>query len=366
MRSITNKGLIISYITIVVFPLFLIVIYLIFFAQQRFVSQSTLLVKQVGEVSDVSTSNGLSTLLGVSNTSNEDAHILTAYINSRNMVESLDRKLNLRQAFTVKNDLIFGLNSEASIEDMVKYFNQRVQVNLDEKTMMMTIASQGFSSEFALRLNQEILKNSEIFINNLSQQIAEEQLKFADKQLKEAKQQLDQSRDILLNYQNKNQMYDPQAQAQVVASVVASLESNLAQLRTEERTLLSYLNENAPQVVAVASQIESLQKQIIEEKAKLTSPNTYKLNKSVADFEALKANVDFSTDLYKLSLASLEKARLEASRKMKKLVVVSTPELAQDAVYPRTFYLISTYFLVLNILFGIAMLIYSIIREHKE
>ena len=353
MRSITNKGLVISYIMIVMLPLLLIIAYLVFFAQERFVSQSTLLVKQVGEVSGTSASTGLSTLLGVSNTNSEDAHILTAYITSRNMVEILDKKLNLRKAFMMQTDPIFGLSSDASVEDLVKYFNSRVNVDLDEKTMMLTIASQGFSSEFALRLNQEILKNSEAFINDLSQQIAEEQLKFAEKQLNEAKEQLDASRDTLLDYQNKNQMFDPQAQAQAVATVVASLESNLAQLRTEERTSLSYLNETA-------------QKQIADENAKLTSPNTSKLNKSVADFEALKANVEFSTDLYKISLASLEKARLDASRKLKKLVVISTPELAQDALYPRILYLIATYFLVLNILFGITMLIYSIIREHKE
>ncbi|OJU61288.1 MAG: capsule biosynthesis protein, partial [Acinetobacter sp. 39-4] len=353
MRPITNKGLVTSYIVIVMLPLLFIIAYLVFFAQQRFVSQSTLLVKKVGEVSNVEASGGLSTLLGVSNTNSEDAHILTAYITSRNMVESLDKKLNLRNAFIAQKDPVFGLSSKASIEDLVSYFNQRVKVDLDEKTMMMTISSQGFSSKFALLLNQEILKNSESFINDLSQQIAEEQLKFAEKQLHDAKQQLDQSRDTLLEYQNKNQMYDPQAQAQAIATIVASLESNLAQLRTEERTSLSYLNETAPQVVAIRSQIESVQKQIADEKAKLTSPNTSKLNKSVADFEALKANVDFATDLYKLSLASLEKARLEASRKLKKLVVVSTPELAQDAVYPRKLYLIATYFLILNILFGI-------------
>ncbi|WHP04467.1 MULTISPECIES: capsule biosynthesis protein [Acinetobacter] len=366
MRSITNKGLAISYIVIVILPLLLIIGYLCFFAQERFVSQSTLLVKQVGEVSDVSASSGLSTLLGVSNTSSEDAHILTAYINSRNMVEQLDKKLSLRKAFIAHNDPVFGLNSDASVEDLVKYFNQRVKVDLDEKTMMMTISSQGFTPNFALLLNQEILKSSETFINGLSQQIAEEQLKFAENQLNDSKKQLADARDTLLEYQNNNQMYDPQAQAQAIATLVAGLESNLAQLRTEERTLLSYLNPEAPQVVAIRSQIESVQKQVNDEKAKLTSPNTSKLNKSVADFEALKANVEFSTDLYKLSLASLEKARLEASRKLKKLVVISTPELAQDALYPRTLYLIATYFLVLNILFGIAMLIYSIIREHKE
>ena len=74
----------------------------------------------------------------------------------------------------------------------------------------------------------------------------------------------------------------------------------------------------------------------------------------------------FATDLYKLSLASLEKARLDASRKLKKLIVISTPRLAEDALYPRKLYLIITSLIVLNILFGIGTLIRSIVREHKE
>ena len=86
----------------------------------------------------------------------------------------------------------------------------------------------------------------------------------------------------------------------------------------------------------------------------------------MADFEELKAQVHFATDLYKLSLTSLEKARLEASRKLKKLVVISTPRLAQDALYPRKIYLSITSFILLNILFGIGVLIHSIVREHRE
>lgn len=366
MRSITNKRLAISYIGVVIVPILLIIFYLFFFAKERYLSQSTLLVKQVGDVSNVDAMNGLSALFGVSNTSGEDAHILSSYITSRNMVEALDKKLNLRKAFVVKGDPLFSLNSDASIEDLVDYYNHRVKVELDEKTMMMSVSSQGFTPDFALLLNQEILKNSEVFINSLSQEIAKEQLTFAENQLTDSKKQLEQARDTLLDYQNRNQMFDPQAQAQAVATLVAGLEANLAQLRTEERTLLSYLNPEAPQVVAIRSQIEALQKQINDEKAKLTSPSTAKLNRSVADFEALKAKVEFSTDVYKLSLASLEKARLEASRKLKKLVVISTPERAQDALYPRTLYLIATYFIVLNILFGVFILIHSIIREHKE
>lgn len=365
MQSKINKQVALAYGGFVLLPLIITVLYLGFFAKDRYLSEATILVKQVGETTTTDTP-GLTALLGVANTSAEDANILKTYITSRDMVEKLDQKLNLRKAFNVQGDPFFSLNQDATVEELVEYFNSRVTVTLDEKTMMLYVTSQGFTPQFSLLLNQEILRQSENFINDISKNIAKEQLAFSEKQLVEASAHLKKSRDAVIQYQNQNKIFDPQAQAQAVSTIVAGLQGNLAQLRTEERTLLSYLNPEAPQVVAIRSQIASVQKQIDDENAKLTSPNISKLNKSIADFEELKAEVEFSTDLYKLALGSLEKARLEAARKLKKLVVISTPRLAQDALYPRTVYLSVSAFILLNILFGIGLLIYSIVREHRE
>ncbi|WP_269913354.1 capsule biosynthesis protein [Acinetobacter sp. HY1485] len=365
MQSTINKRMVGAYGAFVIVPLLIIILYLCFFASDRYESSSVVLVKQVGTSSAVDGS-GLSALLGVSNTSNEDTNILKEYITSRDMVEKLDKTLNLKQAFHQSNDPFFSLSQDVPIEDLVEYFKKRVDIRLDEKTMMLQVATEGFSPEFSLKLNQAILNQSDTFINYISQSIATEQLTFAEKQLKDANLKLGQAREKMIAYQNKNQMFDPETQAKAVATLVAGLQSNLAQLRTEERTLLSYLNPDAPQVVAIRSQIQSVQKQIDDENAKLTSPNHQKLNRNIADFEELKAEVVFATDLYKISLGSLEKARLEASRKLKKLVVISTPRLAQDALYPRKVYLSCTAFIILNILFGIGLLTYSIIREHRE
>ena len=360
-----SKNFLLAYSCFVLAPLLIVLMYLCVFAQDRYASSSTLLVKQVGEAA-VTDSSGLGALLGSSNTNSEDANILKTYISSRDMVEKLDREINLRKAFQVKKDPLFALDEDAPIEDVVKYFNRVVSVNLDEKTMMLEVNAQGFTPEYSLKLNNSILKNSEDFINDISQNIAQEQQNFAEQQLQESTDQLKQARDNLLKYQNENDIFDPALQAQAVATLVANLQNNLAQLKTEERTLLSYLNPVAPQVIAVQSQIESVEQQIENENAKLTSPSNTKLNQNVSEFEELKAQVGFATDLYKLSLASLEKSRLEASRKLKKLVVISNPRLAEDALYPRKIYLIITSFIVLNILFGIGALIRSIVREHKE
>jgi capsular polysaccharide transport system permease protein len=365
MFNKSNKSLFISYSIVVLLPLLVLVVYLALFAKDRFESSSVMLVKQVAET-QVSDSSGLGALLGVANTSREDAQILKEYVISRDMVEKLDQALNLRMAFHAQKDPMFALESDASIEDLVKYFNKAVKIELDEQTMMLHVSSQGFTPDFALKLNREILKLSDQFINDISRNIAQEQQVFAEKQYQEATQQLDDARQAVLQYQNENEIFDPALQAQAIATLVSGLQGNLAQLKTEERTLLSYLTPEAPQVVALKSQIASVEQQIEAERNKLTSPNNSKLNQNVADFDALKAQVEFATDLYKISLASLEKSRLEASRKLKKLVVVSAPRLAQDALYPRKIYISITSFILLNIVFGIGLLIHSIVREHRE
>ena len=365
MRVKKNQRLWIAYICCVILPVLIIIFYLSFFAKDRYESSSTILVKQVADTK-VTDSSGLGSLLGVSNTSREDSQILKEYIASRDMIERLDKSLDLRKEFSSVSDPVFALPKDASIEELVEYFHKMIKVELNEQTMMLNVRAQAFSPEFSLKLNNELLKQSDIFINEISQTIAEEQQVFAEKQYKEATTQLDQARQAVLSYQNENEIFDPELQAQAVATLISGLQSNLAQLKTEERTLLSYLTPEASQVVALRSQIESVQKQIDNESAKLTSPSNLKLNKNVADFDVLKAQVGFATDLYKISLVSLEKARLEASRKLKKLVVISTPRLAEDALYPRKMYISITSFILLNIVFGIGLLIHSIIREHRE
>ena len=367
MHSLKNKRTFLIYGLVVLLPLIIVAIYLYAAAQDRYISSSTIVVKQVGQVG-IEQSTGLGALLGVNNTSGEDAQFLKAYMHSPDMVYALDKKINLSQAFTGNgSDPLFQLSKDASKEELVKYFNHRVQVALDEKTMMMRVTTEGFSPEFALLFNKTILSESERFINEVSQRVAKDQLNFAQKQFDEATKQLSLARENLIGYQNRNQMFDPQTQAIAVAQLIAGLEANLAQLRTEERALLSYLNPDAPQVVALRGQIAALQQQIKDEKSKLTSPTTSnKLNQRAADFEVLKAQVEFSTDLYKISLASFEKARLEAVRKLKNLVVITSPQLAQDAYYPRRGYILLSAFLMLTILFGIGQLIASVIREHQE
>jgi capsular polysaccharide transport system permease protein len=76
--------------------------------------------------------------------------------------------------------------------------------------------------------------------------------------------------------------------------------------------------------------------------------------------------VDFGTDLYKLSLTSLETTRLEAFRKMKSLVVISSAQPAQEAVYPRRYYIVFSALLICGLFYGLIRLMLSVIRDHRD
>ncbi len=248
------------------------------------------------------------------------------------MVKKLDKKLNLHNAYYLEgSDFIYELPKDATQEELLEYFKERVQI-----------------------------------INNISKNIATDQLQYAHNQLKKSEKRLHEAKNKLLNYQDENQLIDPQVKAQMVSQLVSNLQIQLTTLKTEERQLISYLNDTAPQIIAIRSQIKAIEAQIEEENAKLTSPNTTKLNTQMVQFESIKSEVDFASDLYKMSLSSLEKARLEAFRKMKNMVVISSPYKAEEPLYPRKQYIIWTSLVFLLIFYGFVRLVMAVVKDHAS
>lgn len=367
--SIKQKNKLIGigvFLGLVVVPWIIIILYVCVFAHPRYVSTSDVVVKQVGQA-EMSASTGLTALLGVNNTSREDANYLIEYIKSNDMVKKLDGKFKFKEKFYLDgSDPIYELPKEATQEELLEYFKQRVRIGLNADTYVLTVTTEGFDPDFAVSLNRAIVQESEQFVNRISQQVAKDQLSYAEKQLADAQKRLNASKETLLNYQDDNAVFDPQANAQMVSQLIGNLQGQLSSLRTEERQLLSYLNSDAPQLISLRSQISAVEKQIKEEKEKLTSSNSTKLNRQAVQFETIKADVEFATELYKISLSSLEKSRLEAFRKMKNLIVISAPYKAEEARYPRKQYVIWTSLIFLLIFYGFIRLIMAVVKDHAN
>jgi len=343
---------------------FLIVFYYGVVASPRYVSESQFVVKQ-------SSSNelpmaGLAALGSVS-PSMRDALILKAFIESRAMALELDKSMSLKAHYQRDEwDSFSRLSADASTEDYIKYYLAHVKVQHDELSDILKVEVQAFEPEFAQKVSESLLNISERFINGLGSKMVTEQIGYAEKEVERAYKALKSNQENLVDFQDKNQLYSPEQQGNSLMAAIQGLEAEITTQKAELKSLVAFMRNAAPEVRAKKIRIKALEDQLKEEKNRLTNQDQKSINKINADFQEIKLNTELASSLYTTSLASLETVRSEAYRKLKHLLVIEPPAIAQDSKYPRRLYTIVTWFAVLLLIYAIVRLITTIIREHKD
>ena len=349
---------------IVWFIMIFVVIYYALIAAPRYVSTMILDVRSIsGESAQTS---GILSLLGSTSTASEDIKYLKGYILSSDMLKTLDEKIGLRSLYQEQHiDLPFRIWDSSSMESYLKYYQARVKLHLDKNSGLLKIV-EAFTPESAHLIAQNIMQESEKFINEISHKSAREQMAFAENEVQKYKERYRKAQNDLIAFQNKYGVFDPLKQAETKASLVAQIEANLAQKEAKLLTLQSYMNDAAPEVVALKAEIEAIKKQLLREKSKISANNTsQKLNDLAAKFQDLTIETTFAQKAYEAALKAYESARIEALRKIKQLVIIQSPDIPESAKYPERIYDILTAFIVLSLIFGIVKFIKMIIEEHK-
>ncbi|MBV5277779.1 MAG: capsule biosynthesis protein [Campylobacteraceae bacterium] len=347
----------------VFFPMLLAILYYLFIASDRYVSESVISVRQAGESS--SGISGLALLAGINPSSREDTLYLREYIHSLDMLKTLDEKIHLRSLFeTQKVDLLYRLYSFMPQELYLGYFKNRVEIVYDDLTGLLKVRAEGFTPEDAQKLSSAILAQSEIFVNELSYKMSRQQLSFAEQELFKAKERFSKAKSALLAFQNHYGVLDPMSQAQSWANLAIEFDAMLSKKETELSAMLAYLQESAPQVVTLKSEIGALKKQLLKEQKRIATDSSSSLNALASQYQNIAIEVGFAEDIYKLTLQTVEKARMETSRQVKYLAIIQNPLQPQMAEYPRRIYNLITIFIVLMLLYGISRLIKATIEDH--
>lgn len=348
-------------------PVLLALVYYTVLAADRYVSESIITVRQANQGSTAVPGAALM-LAGITPPSREDTLYLRQYIHSLDLLKKLDAELGLRAHYETETlDPFYRLWGGARQEEFLEYYRARVEVLYDDIASLLTVRVQGFEPEFAQKLNAAILRESEAFVNAFSQRIAREQMAFAETELARSAERLQAAKAAVLEFQSRNRLLDPLAQAQASGALVAELQASLARQETELHALRSYLNEDSFQVQALRNQVQATARQLEAERRRATQGNNNeRLNEQAARFQDLTLQAGFAEDAYKLALSAVENARIDATRKLKSLVVVEPPGLPEMAIYPRRAYNLITLFIVCCLLYGVTRLVLATIREHQD
>ncbi len=335
-------------------------------ASDRYVSEAHIIIQKT----DLTGAQGVdfSGLIGGGGANHADQMLLRDHLLSVDMLKKLDSKLNLRAHFSDwhRDPLSRMWFEDAPMEKFYQYYLSRVGVEYDDYAGVLVIKAQGYDAKTAEAIAIALVEEGERHMNLMAHSLAQGQVSFLEKQVADMGDRVIQTRQALLMFQNSKGMVSPQGTAENLAGIVNRLEATLADLRTRRSALLGYLTPNSSNIIELNQQIDAVEKQIDQEKARLVSPGGKMLNSTVEEYQRLQMNAEFAQDVYKTALVALERGRIEAARTLKKVTLLQAPSTPQYSLEPRRLYNTIVFILLMLLLAGVVHLLVAIVRDHKD
>ncbi|WP_285164728.1 lipopolysaccharide biosynthesis protein [Shewanella goraebulensis] len=357
------------FIMFVCIPFLIFAFYQIFIATERYESQSQLTVQQPDSAATMDATMALLSGFSIGGSSNVDTELVKAFIFSKDMLNYLDSKVNLKAHYESNNvDFFTRLNEDSSDEDFLEFYQKYTEVLIDEKSGVITLKTQAYTPEFSQRINQAIVVHAEWYINSISHQLAEAQVTFINDEHLKITSRLELAKKNLLTFQQRNNLLDPEAEGLAFQQITYGLESQIATTSAELKSLKAIMTDKAPQVMVLESTLSALYQQLEIERNRLSeqgdsSNNQSAVSEVLTQFSEFKIALEIALQSYTSSEISLQKAKVEAYRKLKFLVVVETSTLPQDGKYPKIFYNTSLFAVLLLMLFGVGRIVIATAKE---
>lgn len=190
------------FILVFLIPLGLYTFYEMRIATDRYHSDAVLSIAQ-----DNSSTPSLDlTVIGLPTIADDkDAITLVTFINSLDMLQYLESKLQLRQHFSnPKIDWWSRLPAEASLESFHEYMLNYVLVEYDDTTRLITIHVQAFDRDYAQKIVTTLMERSQTFVDTLNSKVTIEQTKFFENQLKISEARVRDAKRQMLKFQREN------------------------------------------------------------------------------------------------------------------------------------------------------------------
>ncbi|MDV4144712.1 MULTISPECIES: sugar transporter [Shimia] len=364
-------GIAASFAACVVFPVLVTMFYLWVIADDQYSSHTGFTVRSEETSGATDLLGGLASFAKVS--TQTDADILYEYIQSQDIVQRIDDKLDLRTMYAAHwgSDPIFALGPNATIEDLHAYWERVVRISYDGSSGLINLEVLGFDPIEAQSVAQEIVNESQAMINTLNETAREDAMRYAETDLKQAVQRIKDARETLTRYRTRTQIVDPQTDIETRLGVLQNLQQQLAEALVEADILQQTTTENDPRLVQTRQKIEVIRSRIAHErKTFATAENEIgSLGEDyptlIAEYESLTVDLEFAEQAYRAALTAFDVAKSNALRQSRYLATYVTPTRSQSSEYPRRFVISGLAAVLLTMLWGMGALVYYSLRDRR-
>lgn len=374
-----RRWTLVSFLFLVLAPMAAVVYYYVAVAADRYAVETKFAIRSVSGSSPTDFLGIVSTVSTATSTIT-DSYIVVDFIESRDLIDRLNERLDLVEIYNHPNaDILTRLDPEKTVEDVVTYMQRMISVYFDTSSQIITLEVQAFTAEDAESVSAAILDICDALVNEISERARNDAMRNAEKEVARVEAQLDDHRRALNAFRQSQQDIDPAASAGAQIQLLGQLEGQLADSRARLVSLKGFLNEDAPSVRILNSQIVALEQQLETQRNRLgsgdrpsgSSPSSEgasdeTLTARVGTYEDLAVDLQFLQQAYVTALASREAARLEADRAQRYLAAFVKPATPQRSTYPKRVQNILIFASFAVMLWGIGVMIVYVIREHSS
>lgn len=354
------------FLSTVVVPTLLSVIYFGFMASDVYISESRFIVR-MPERQGISLIGSFLQGAGFTR-SQDDSYTVHDFMLSRDALKVLENKLGIRKLFSDSSIDIFNrfdpLGLQGDFEDLYFYYPKIVSLFLDTASSITTLKVRAYKPEHAFSINKVLLDIGEELINKLNERGRQDMMTLTERQVSDAERKSTEAAIALTEYQNSKGLVDPIKQSTLQLEQVARLQTELIGAKSQLEHLETFAKNN-PQIPAVKKRIQTLEQEIRSETEKVVGGSMSMVNQA-PDYQRLLLEKEFADKQLASALASLENARNEMLRKQLYLERIVQPNLPDAALEPiRLRWIIATFLLSL-VTWGLVSLFIAAAKEHRD
>ncbi|MEH3117894.1 MAG: capsule biosynthesis protein [Methylorubrum populi] len=291
----------------------------------------------------------------------QDTLITTSYIASRQMIETMERQMPLREMFSREGiDFLSRSDAEEPIERFMRYWHKRVTTSVDANGGIILLKVQAFDPQESYNLARAILQESERMVNQLSLKARNAALAESGHELEVAKERMLEAQRAMRDLRNRAGVLDAQSANKNNLMVIAELRKKRIELSVQLTLSLRDLAPERRQIQDLKAQIQELDENIekIERQMTSTDPEQRRLlSEAMTEFEGLENQRKNALLYYNKVLAANEQARIVANRQIEFFTPVVEPVVPVSAIEPRRHLFTSIVALVAMAVFGLGVVI---------
>ncbi len=364
-----HRGLIVTFVSMVIIPLGVALWYLNVRAIDQFEASVAFTVRREDAVTPAEMLGGFA---GLSGASSRDTDILNEYLKSPDLVRALDAEFDLRSLYGTHwdRDPVFAFNPDGTVEDLSRYWQRMMRVNYDASTGLISLSVRTFDAESAYALAQAVLNESRAMINELSAIAQGDLTRLAAMDLDDAETALTEARRALTEFRAAEQIVDPTADLQGQMGLISALQEQLADEMIRTDLLKSQTRAGDPRLIAGEQRISVIRDRIAEERQKIGtgivgggSETDYA--RLVGRHESLTVELEIAREAYAAARTALEAARTEARRQTRYIAPFVKPAVPERATGPDSVLITGGMAAFLLLTWLLASLVFYALRDRR-